>query len=119
MNELETKEQTKDLVFEFELDAPPKKVWRAISLPEFRDIWLPKGDLADAAPISSAPDEEVSYRMKDNEPPFLESEVTFQVRPDGDGGTILRVIHVLLDEQVTQQPLKAANNNRPVMMHAA
>lgn len=119
MKELEAEEQTADLTLEYELDAPPEKVWRAISLPAFRETWLPKRDLADAEPISSEPGEEVSYRMKDNAPPFLESIATFQVRPNADGGTTLRIIHELVDERLLQQPLKAANNNRPAMMRAA
>ncbi|NIA70998.1 polyketide cyclase [Pelagibius litoralis] len=119
MNELDAKGQATDLVLEYELDASPQKVWRAISVPEFREKWLPKGDLVDAEPISSAPGEEVSYRMKDNEPPFLESRVTFQVRPNADGTTTLRIIHGLADERLVQQPPRAANNNRPLLMRAA
>ena len=69
MNEMEADGKTKDLVLEFELDAPPEKVWRAISIPAFRDKWLPKGELADAEPVSWAPGEEIRYRMRDDEPP--------------------------------------------------
>jgi uncharacterized protein YndB with AHSA1/START domain len=29
-----------ELVFETVLDAPPEKVWRAITIPEFRARWL-------------------------------------------------------------------------------
>lgn len=108
-----------DLALEYALDAPPEKVWRAISLPAFREAWLPKQDLLEDEPVSSEPGEEISYRMKDDESPFLESEVTFQLRPDGDGGTILRIRQVLTDEGLLRQPLKAANNNRTVMMRAA
>ncbi len=119
MNEPEAESQAADLVFEYELDAPPEKVWRAISIPEFRETWLPNGDLAEAEPISSAPGEEVRYRMRDDEPPFLESTVTFQVRPNVDGGTILRIVHGLVDERLAKQPPIAANNNWPCLMRAA
>ena len=83
MNELDAKEQTTELVFEFELDAPPEKVWRAISLPEFREKWLPQEDLVDAEPISSAPGEEVSYRMKDRDSavPRKQGDLPGQARP--------------------------------------
>ena len=35
--------------------------------------------------------------MRDDAPPFLESLVTFQIEPDGEGGTRLRIIHELAD----------------------
>ncbi len=114
----ETDEQATDLELEVELDAPPQKVWRAISMPAFRDRWLPEADLSDAEPVSSEEGREVRYGMKDDAPPFLESVVTFQIRPNGAGGTILRIVHELADERLQQQP-QAANTNRPVLMRAA
>jgi uncharacterized protein YndB with AHSA1/START domain len=107
------------LVFEYELDAPPEKVWRAISVPGFRDKWLPEEDLADADPVSTAPGEEIRYAIRDGEPPFLESVVTFQVRPGADGGSILRVVHGLTDARLVPRKMPAANNNGPWMMLAA
>ena len=118
MNDIEADDQTRDLVLEFELDAPPEKVWRAISIAAFRDKWLPKGDLADDEPVFSAPGEEIRYGMRDSEPPFLESVVTFQLEPDAAGGTLLRIIHALTDARLAQ-PSDAANSNGPVMMRAA
>lgn len=32
---------------EYDLDEPPQKVWRAISIPAFRAIWLPAEALAE------------------------------------------------------------------------
>ncbi|WP_440495982.1 SRPBCC family protein, partial [Serratia sarumanii] len=29
------------LILEYSLDAPPEKVWRALSIPELREQWLP------------------------------------------------------------------------------
>lgn len=118
MTDVGAEERVEDLVLEYELDAPPEKVWRAISIAEFRDRWLPAGDLADDEPVSSAPGEEVRYRMRDGEPPFLESIVTFQVEPIAGGGTRLRIIHGLTDARLVQ-PSVAANSNDPVMMRAA
>ena len=43
------------LVLDYELDAPPEKVWRALSIPALRDQWLPGGDLADAEPLAATP----------------------------------------------------------------
>ena len=119
MDEAKSDGQKADVVLEYELDAAPEKVWRAISLPEFREQWLPEEDLADRQPISSEPGEEVRYKMKDSEPPFLESVVTFQVRPGADGGTILRIVHGLVDERLEPRPLEAANSNRPCLLLAA
>ena len=116
MNEMEADGKTKDLVLEFELDAPPEKVWRAISIPAFRDKWLPKEALVSAEPVSLDRGEEIRYSMREDEPPFLESVVTFQVRPNADGGTRLRIIHGLVS---ARQAPQAANNNWPCLMRAA
>ena len=70
MNDNDAGLQTEDVVQEYKLDAPPEKVWRAISIPAFREKWLPDAALVDAEPLSSAPGEEVRYRMRDDEPPF-------------------------------------------------
>lgn len=119
MSDTEPAKQAANLVFEYELDAPPEKVWRAISVPDFRDKWLPQEDLADADPVATAPGEEIRYTMRDGEPPFLESIVTFQVRPGTDGGSILRVVHGLADARLVPRSVPAANNNGPLMMLAA
>jgi len=110
---------TEDLVLDYELDAPPEKVWRAIRNPALRERWLPKAELAEAAPISSTPGKEVRYRMREGEPPFLESVVTFQVSPNAVGGTTLRIIHGLVDVTAKQRMPRAANSNLCCLMHAA
>ena len=104
-----------DLVLEYELDAAPEKVWRAVSSPALREKWLPREELADGEPIVTAPGEEVRYRMREDAPPFLESIVTFQVRPNTEGGTILRIVHGLVDVR----PAQPANSNTPWLMRAA
>lgn len=119
MNDNDANTTTEDVVLEYKLDAPPEKVWRAISIPAFREKWLPDGALADAEPVSSASGDEIRYRMRDDEPPFLESVVTFQVRPNTEGGTRLRIIHRLIDARLALQPLAAANSNWPCLMRAA
>ena len=102
-----------EIEFEVQLDEPPQKVWRAISLPEFRESWLPKEALAEPEPTSVTPGKEVRYRMRDPEPPFLESAVTFQIAPNESGGTRLRILHELTDARAP------ANRNRPPLMRAA
>lgn len=119
MNEPESQAQAADLVLEFELDASPERVWKAISDPELRENWLPGDVLAEAEPISSTQGEEVRYRMRDNEPPFLESLATFQVRPNADGGTTLRIVHGLADERLVPRTVEAANNNASDLLMAA
>jgi len=119
MNNADAERQTKDLVLEFELDAPPEKVWRAISIPAVRRKWLPNGELAEAEPVSSKPGMEIRYRMRDGEPPFLESIVTFQVMPNAVGGARLRIVHRLADARLEHRPPRAANSNWSCVMRAA
>ncbi|ODT15226.1 MAG: polyketide cyclase [Kaistia sp. SCN 65-12] len=114
-----TERRTSDLVLEFELDAPVEKVWRAISIPAFREKWLPKSSLADAEPVSSTPGEEIRYGMRETEPPFLDSVVTFQLRPNETGGTRLRIVHGLKDVRQLRRPRSAANSNGSCRMRAA
>ncbi|MGQ3671422.1 SRPBCC family protein [Xanthobacter sp. TB0136] len=119
MRETEAGGQEKQLVLEYELNASPEKVWRAISIPAFREKWLPTQNLIDSEPVSTTPGEEVCYRMRDDESPFLESVVTFQVLPDLNGGAILRIVHELADTRLAAQMLPAANSNMPSLMRAA
>lgn len=113
MSERDTQDRTRQLVFEYQLDAPPEKVWRALSIPAFRERWLP----AEVEALSAVPGEEVCYRLREEEPPFLESVVTFQLVPN-EGGTELRIIHSLTDARLSQPPA-AANSNQPLMLRAA
>ena len=53
--------------------------------------------------------EAVSYRLRDDQPPFLESVVTLQIVPDAGGGSLLRII----------QQLDAANDGPTTVMRAA
>lgn len=119
----QTKEHADDLVLDYDLDASLEKVWRAISIPELREAWLPGTDLADENPVSAEPGRDVSYTIQDDEPPFLESTVTFHIRPNEDGSTRLRIIHRLVDERLAKPHpralLLAANSNAPPLMRVA
>ena len=39
-----------EIALEYELDAAPEKVWRAIAVAAFRERWLPEADLAEPSP---------------------------------------------------------------------
>ena len=106
------------LVFEFRFDEPPEKLWRALSTPGLREYWLPEAELADPEPSVVTPGEALRYRMRDSEPPFLESVVTFRIGADEGGGSNLHVIHQLVDRRVAQD-LIPANSNGPPLMRAA
>lgn len=113
MSESDTQDRAKQLVFDYQLDAPPEKVWRALSIPAFRERWLP----AEVEALSSVPGEEVRYRLREEEPPFRESVVTFQLAPN-DSGTELRIIHSLTDTRLSASPAPA-NSNQKLMLRAA
>ena len=105
------------LVLEFEFDAPPAKVWRAVTIPELRERWLPDCDLAGAEPEASIPGAEVRYRLRDSEPPFRESHVIFRIEPNVSGGTRFRIIQQACEISVNRpQP---ANTNCCLMRAAA
>ena len=108
-------DQPAELVFEVDLDAPPEKVWRALSIDAFRERWLPGEDLADPEPVASVPGEELRYRMREDA--AGEILVTFQIRAVGEGRTRLRIVHGLTP--APNMMLRAANANRPPLIRAA
>lgn len=105
------------LMLEFEFDAPPAKVWRAVTIPELRERWLPDRDLAGAEPESTIPGEEVRYRLREPVPPHRESQVIFTIEPNADGGTIIRIVQRACSV-ATKLP-QPANSNRCAMRAAA
>ncbi len=102
----------KGLLLEYQLDAPPEKVWRAITTSELREQWLPNVDLANDEPCSITPQREVAYTIRDTAPPFVESTVIFQIAPNNIGGTCLRIIHER-DAGLSRMMLCAANPRVP------
>ena len=111
------REETKgaEIALEVELDAKPEKVWRAISLPAFRERWLPEADLAEPEPIASVPGVEVSYRMREEGAPFPDSTVTFRIEPGLKGGALLRIIHRI---EAGARGETANDNHRPLSLAA-
>ncbi|QWW66233.1 SRPBCC domain-containing protein [Rhizobium sp. WYJ-E13] len=123
MNEVKAKVKAKQQQsgFEqtYELDAPLEKVWRAISIAEFREKWLPKEALADPQSLSETPSKEIRYRLRDDAPPYLESTVTFTIAANASGGTSLRIVHELTGATFERLSRSVANNNGQTMMLAA
>ncbi|MDR0253762.1 MAG: polyketide cyclase [Brucellaceae bacterium] len=118
MTDHENKESAVRLVFEYELEASPQKVWRAISLPELRANWLPDAGQSEADPSATIAEQQVTYRMRETTPPFLESVVTFQLAANDNGGTHLKIIHELADAKA-KRTIEPANGNHPLLMRAA
>jgi len=123
MNEMKAKVPTRqqESGFEqiYELDAPPEKVWRAISIAEFREKWLPKEALADPQSLSETPGKEIRYKLRDDAPPYLESTVTFTIAANASGGTSLRIVHELTGAAFERLAKTVANSNSPTLMLAA
>ncbi|MDR6900431.1 SRPBCC domain-containing protein [Rhizobium miluonense] len=119
MNNPKIPERKNGIELEYQLDEPPQKVWRAISTPELRQNWLPQEALADPEAISVTPGKEVTYRLRDDVAPFLESTVTFKISSNANGGTSLRIIHELDDVRLRETERTAANNNSLTVMRAA
>jgi uncharacterized protein YndB with AHSA1/START domain len=114
--DLEPDHVNEALELEYQLDAPPEKVWRAVTIPALRERWLPNSDLAGAEAESSIPGEEVRYRMRESEPPFRESHVTFHIAPNESGGTRFRIIQQ--DCDVSEKLPQPANMNCCLMRAA-
>lgn len=106
MNDMDNDDAACELVQEYALDASPEKVWRALSIPELRAQWLPGTEHA----------EPLSLRLREAEPPFLESTVDLQISPGADGGTLLRIVHVLTDARA--QTAREAANDGGFLMYA-
>ena len=105
MSDIASDPEEAEIALEYELDAAPEKVWRAIAIAAFRDRWLPQADLAEPEPIASIPGVEIQYRMREEGAPFPESTVTFRIEPGVQGGTLTR-------------PRSANDNLRPVSLAA-
>ena len=117
------------LNFEYELDAPPAKVWRALTIPEYVARWLAppasEGPAQEsAAPLQPAaslhlldcePNQSVRYLWREAARPFVEGAVTFRVAANEAGGTTLRIVH----ELNASQRMPAANSNRSTLLLAA
>jgi uncharacterized protein YndB with AHSA1/START domain len=126
------------LSFDYELDAPPAKVWRALTVPEFVARWLTARVVAQEAgtsepdgaerspslPVSlrlleSEPGRSVRYLWREDASPFPESIVTFRVAPSESGGTRFRVVHEMTATVRAFAPKRPANRDGPRLLLAA
>src|SRR5262245_14701740 len=107
----EDKAESRSIAFEYELDEPVEKVWRALTTPEIVAEWLLPGNpsaekgtrftLDDAGePIDCeviAIEEQRSIRLRWRDGHArrdgLDSVVTFEVEGTTSGGTHLRIVH--------------------------
>ena len=116
MNDIASDPREKaEIALEYELDAAPEKVWRAIAIAAFRERWLPEADLAEPQPIGSIPGVEVRYRMREDGAPFPDSTVTFRIEPGPQGGTLFRIIHRVEGDA---RRTSANDNLRPMSLAA-
>ena len=70
------------LVFEADLDAPPEKVWRALSTPELREAWLGEPEAGAAEVAAAEPPSRLDLVWPTQEGDTL---VSFEIEPVGDG----------------------------------
>ena len=109
------------LNFEYELDAPLAKVWRALTVPEFIERWLLPVEPKTQTDAPSPPSARISLRLIEAEDlkfvryswrepgmPVLDNTVTFELAPNISGGTTFRILH-----EMAAPRLNAANSNIP------
>ena len=119
------------VITEADLDAPPEKVWRAITEPALLAEWLADsdvcaeegaafsiGEMPETGPVecevleADPPYEfRVSWRAGEARPDAPASEVSFVLTPTERGGTFLRVIHTGIPNLIVEP----ANDAEPVM----
>lgn len=110
--------ETDALVFECALDAPPEKVWRALTVPEYLERWLKPEQDIDLAVVTAEENRSLTYRWREAGQGAVigmeDSLVTFELTPTNDGGTWFRLTHAPMALPV------AANSNLagPVMLAA-
>lgn len=97
------------------LEEAPDKVWRALSIPEFRDSWLtPKSESYAAEVIEAEPPRRLTLSWRDGADDAAEV-VTFTLSPTPTGGTWLRLVH----DRVAPMRLPIPANANTMMLRAA
>ncbi len=79
-----------DLLFEAELEAPPEKVWRALSTPEIREAWLGEPEAGPAEVSRADPPSRLDLVWPTREGDTL---VSFEVEPAEGGGARITITH--------------------------
>lgn len=110
--------ETDTLVFECALDAPPEKVWRALTIPEYLERWLKPDAGLDLKVVTAEENRSLTYRWREAGQGTVvgmeDSLVTFELTATDEGGTWFKLTHVPIAVPA------AANSNLagPVMMAA-
>ncbi len=111
-------EENNKLVFECALDAPPEKVWRALTIPEYLARWLKPEQDVDLAVVTAEENKSLTYRWRESGQGAIvgdeDSLVTFELTPTLDGGTWFKLTHAPL-----AIPVAANSNLRGPLMLAA
>ena len=106
------------LVFECTLDAPPEKVWRALTIPHYLERWLRPEQGLDLALLTAEENRSLTYRWRESGAGTAadaeDSVVTFELSPTAEGGTWFRLTHAPLS-----LPEAANSNGRGPQMLAA
>ena len=109
---------TDAVVFECALDAPPEKVWRALTIPEYLERWLKPDKDLDLSVVTAEENKSLTYRWREAGQGAIvgmeDSLVTFELSPMTDGGTWFKLTHA----PVTV-PVAANSNVAGVTMMAA
>lgn len=106
----ELPEGAESIVFECELEAPPAKVWRALTVPQYLERWLAPNDFepeegkrfsfytpdadggkVDCEVLTIDPERALAFSWQPEQGP--RSEVEFVLLPTVQGGTLLRLVH--------------------------
>jgi uncharacterized protein YndB with AHSA1/START domain len=130
-------EASEEVDFECDLEAPPEKVWRALTVPAFIAAWLMPNTLTKTEPgerfafdgkrlglpekidcevLTAEPERLLRYRWRESDD--ADSFVTFQLSPRGKG-TRLRIIHTAPSRFAATMMMLAANANAPPLRLAA
>jgi uncharacterized protein YndB with AHSA1/START domain len=102
-----------ELVFETVLDAPSEKIWRALTIPEYRDRWLQPPDDVSVELETADANSLLTYCWTER---GEVSRVTIELTPQDNGQTGFRLTHAPVEIPA------AANSNEPMttpLMRAA
>jgi uncharacterized protein YndB with AHSA1/START domain len=110
--------QDNEIVFECALDAPPEKVWRALTIPEYLERWLKPAQDIDLAVVTAEENKSLTYRWRESGQGAIvgmgDSLVTFELTPTTNGGTWFKLTHAPMTV-----PAAANSNLRGQTMLAA
>ena len=106
-------EDMASLSLKFEFEEQPEKVWRAISIADYRKQWLPDQQVLEVLRVS--PVQELELLVEETMPPYERSIVTFSIRSNGNGGTAFGIVH----RRQIVIPEAANSRGRMTMMLAA